>query len=125
VISGDPKPLNKKAKIQGFVPDTTQSWVVVYAAPCPTCEGGDSHDRFYIVPMIGWLDTDNNGFELRPAVMIADGTVNDYLGLPDNFKFVAVLQDDPTTVDIARAIYRGKYGGELLEDEPAVDWLPN
>lgn len=125
MISGDPKPLNKKAKIQGFVHDTTQAWVVVYAGPCPTCEGGDAHDRFYIVPMIGWLDTDNNGFELRPAVMVADGTVNDYLDLPDHFKFVAVLQDDPTTIDIARAIYRGKYGGSMLDDEPAVDWLPN
>jgi hypothetical protein len=126
-MSGDPKPLDKEAKIQGFVPDSSCAWVVVYAGPCldPHCD--EQHDRLYIVPMIGWLQAIYNGFEVRPAVMTADGTVNDYLDMPKTFKFVAVLQESDNVVDLAHIIYHKRYGDSLDLDSVVgvVSSLPN
>jgi len=113
----------------GFVPDQSCAWVVIYAGSCkdPECDT-TQHDRLYIVPMIGWFKVVQDGFELRPAVMTSDGSVNDYLDLPAHYKFVAVLQDMEGMIDLAYALYHKRFGVDLRANKPHVDdigSLPN
>lgn len=126
MFAGDPKPLDPKASITAFVPDPSCAWVVIYAGACTLIDcDKEKHDRLYVVPMIGWIHAVSDGVEFRPAVMTADGLVGDYLDIPDHYKFVAVLQDNESTLDMAHVLYRKKYGDTALLDTAISESLAN
>lgn len=134
MLVGEPLPLGEDAEIITFRPDSTCSWLVVYAGPCvdPECSEEDHqedrHDQLFFVPMIGWYEVLSDlGFQLRPVVMTSTGVVSDYLDMPTRFRFVAVLADSTTTLTKARAIYALRFGKEIPHTDAPLEptSLPN
>ena len=126
MLTGDPKPVDPGSTVEDFIPDGTCTWVVTYAGPCvnPTCPG--NHEQLYILPMVGWQRvTGKLGAEVRPAIMGASGIVTDYLDVPANYKFVAVLQDSDNVPMIAQVVYRKRFGGSMKIDEEAPSAIMN
>lgn len=110
-----PKPLPDGTVIDGFTADSTSAWVVAYAGPCgdPECE--KQHTRLYLLPMIGWLHVVQPGesgdeVQLRPAIMNSGGAVVDYLNVNSLFRFIAVIRATDDATEIAKGIYRERYG---------------
>lgn len=115
----DPEPLPEGHWFTGFTADATLAWVIAYAGPCNHCEhpGGEKpHAQLYLLPMIGWLHSMKPGDEidggaLRPAYMSPSGNVSDYLEVPENFTFIAILLDNENTMTAAKELYRERTGG--------------
>ena len=129
----DPEKLDETAEIDTFHPDGSASWVVAVAGPCgePDCEA--QHTRLYLVPVVGFIHyaiPDKNVPDkaisvIRPAIMSSAGTIGDYLDVPSELKFIAVLKVSEHVGDIARGIYRERFGGEILASEGIEIEAPN
>lgn len=122
----DPTPLPTSAQLGQFTPDASSSWCLAYAGPCGDDECNLSHTRLYLLPMIGWLHyeiTDSHGSSyvlVRPAFMGAGGTLCDFLHVPQNFQFIAVLRASPQTTSLAKEIYRKRFGNDTIITDEAI-----
>src|SRR5271170_6616199 len=109
-----PKTLPTGTAIEGFTPDPSMSWVVVYAIGCSDPECEEDHKRLLIMPIIGWaqiyLSEHERGMMLRPLIMLGDGRVTDYLDAPPEAQFISVMRSDKDVPTVAREIYAEIYG---------------
>lgn len=127
MVFEEPKRLVPGSLIDGFTHDPNLSWVVAYAGPCNDSECKETHKRLYLIPVLGWLQVlVDDHLLVRPAVMGSNGSVVDYMDFPDTFRFVAVLQRNGDVVEVAREIYKERYGkDEEIISEETTEALPN
>jgi hypothetical protein len=114
----NPKRLPQSAVLDNFTPDTCEAWFVAYAGPCGDAECDKPHTRLFLMPMVGWIHvvqaTENTDeIVVRPAIMPAGGEVVDYLQVPDDFVFIAVVPRDENSIAAAKEIYRRRFGAEM------------
>jgi len=121
-------PLPQGSMVYAFTPDATLGWAVAYAGPCgeKDCDEGEAHTRLYAVPVVGWLHVsvpDVAGTTLRPAIMLASGEVRDYLSVSAKYKFIGVLRVTEEFPEMARELYRKRFGGQEVMHVERRDML--
>ncbi len=108
-----PDPLPPGTDVITFVPDSNLSWVAVYALSCEDPECTLGHKTMLMIPVVGWIRVElNNKLCMRPALMLGNGDVVDYLSMSNSFQFIAILRDGNDVGKVAREVYAKVYGDD-------------